>query len=118
MATSNNNSNVIEAGSNVNVELDGELYIGHVVKVFKNHKARVRFDDDTEKTLGFNELTIRKPGRPALIDVLSEEDRAVEIETLLEALRSTDDQGAKKNLRAALRRLGHKGGMRQATVAE
>lgn len=101
----------ITSGINVNVNVNDEIYTGEVIKVFKNNKVKIRFEDGSTQNISHKDLSLRRPGRKSLQESLTEEERQEQIESMLEALRSTDDQGKKKNFRAALRRLGHRGGL-------
>jgi len=71
----------IENGSNVNVTIDDEIIIGTVVKIFKNGKARVEFDDGTKKTFPADAIELRRPGRRKLMESLSDEEREAQVST-------------------------------------
>lgn len=105
------NISEITSGINVNVNVNEEVFTGEVIKVFKNKKVKIRFEDGTTQNISHEDLSPRRPGRKSLQESLTEEERQEQIDSMLEALRSTDDQGKKKNFRAALRRLGHRGGL-------
>jgi hypothetical protein len=99
-------------GTKVNVTVDGDAYIGEVVRaIAKGKKYRVRFDDGSESNHPAENVELRKRGRKSIEESMTPDEIQGEINDLLAELQSTDDQDRKKIVRRALRRRGHMGGL-------
>jgi hypothetical protein len=105
-------------GASVNATIrsrqGAEVFIATVVSAPEKGRVRVRFSDDTEKTLPLAHVTPRVRGRRALITALSPAELRGEITALRAELQDAidaKDVARQKAIRRKLRTRRHKGGV-------